>query len=224
MHPLRSGQAGEKRLLLGNEAIVRGALEAGVALAAAYPGTPSSEIADRFYQISQESELYFEYSTNEKVSLEVAAGAAASGLRAMCSMKHVGVNVAADTLMTLAYSGVRGGLVLVSADDPSLFSSQNEQDNRYYATLSGLPMLEPSSAQEAKDMTRYAFELSERLSLPVILRTTTRINHSRGVVVLGEVTPPQRQGHFNKNPFRYVMVPAVARQAHGILLAQQAKA
>ncbi len=224
MHALLSGQPGERRLLLGNEAIVRGALEAGVALAATYPGTPASEIGDRFYQISRESELYFEYSTNEKVALEVAAGAAASGLRAMCSMKHVGVNVAADTLMTLAYSGVKGGLVLVSADDPSLFSSQNEQDNRYYAKLSGLPMLEPASAQEAKDMTRYAFELSERLGLPVILRTTTRINHSRGVVVLGEVKPGRRQGHFEKNPFRYVMVPAVARQAHGILLEQQAKA
>ncbi len=224
MHALLSGQPGERRLLLGNEAIVRGALEAGVAVAATYPGTPASEIGDRFYQISQESDLYFEYSTNEKVALEVAAGAAASGLRAMCSMKHVGVNVAADTLMTLAYSGVKGGLVLVSADDPSLFSSQNEQDNRYYAKLSGLPMLEPASTQDAKDMTRYAFELSERLALPVILRTTTRINHSRGVVVLGEIGPRQRQGHFMKNPFRYVMVPAVARQAHGILLEQQAKA
>jgi len=147
MHALLSGRPGERRLLLGNEAIVRGALEAGVALATTYPGTPASEIGDRFYQLSRESDLYFEYSTNEKVALEVAAGAAASGLRAMCSMKHVGVNVAADTLMTLAYSGVKGGLILVSADDPSLFSSQNEQDNRYYAKLSGLPMLEPASAR-----------------------------------------------------------------------------
>ncbi len=224
MHPLLSGQPGEKRLLLGNEAIVRGALEGGVALATQYPGTPSSEIGDRLYQISRETDLYFEYATNEKVSLEVAAGAAVSGLRVLCAMKHVGVNVAADTLMTLAYSGVKGGLVLVSADDPSLFSSQNEQDNRYYAKLSGLPMLEPASAQEAKEMTTYALTLSEELSLPVILRTTTRLNHSRGVVVLGELKPRVRQGHFAKNPFRYVMVPAVARQAHGILLSQQAKA
>jgi len=224
MHPLLAGQPGEKRLLLGNEAIVRGALEAGVAVATQYPGTPSSEIGDRFYQISRETDLYFEYSTNEKVALEVAAGAAASGLRVLCAMKHVGVNVAADTLMTLAYSGVRGGLVLVSADDPSLFSSQNEQDNRYYAKLSGLPMLEPASPQEAKELTSYAFQLSEELALPVILRTTTRINHSRGVVVLGELKPRVRQGHFAKNPFRYVMVPAVARQAHSILLDQQAKA
>ncbi len=194
MHPLLAGQAGEKRLLLGNEAIVRGALEAGVALATQYPGTPSSEIGDRCYQISRETDLYFEYAPNEKVALEVAAGAAASGLRTLCAMKHVGVNVAADALMTLAYSGVKGGLVLISADDPSLFSSQNEQDNRYYAKLSGLPMLEPSSAQEAKDMTCYAFELSEELQLPVIVRTTTRINHSRGVVVLGDLRPRQRHG------------------------------
>lgn len=224
MHPLLTGKPGDRQLLLGNEAIVRGALEAGVALAATYPGTPSSEIGDRFYQISQETDLYFEYSTNEKVALEVAAGAAASGLRVMCSMKHVGVNVAADTLMTLAYSGVKGGLVLVSADDPSMFSSQNEQDNRYYAKFSGLPMLEPASPQEAKEMTLYGFELSEKLGLPVILRTTTRINHSRGVVTLGEIGPRSRQGHFVKNPFRYVMVPAVARQAHVILLEQQAQA
>lgn len=224
MHPLLAGQPGEKRLLLGNEAIVRGALEAGVALATTYPGTPASEIGDRFYQLARETDLYFEYASNEKVALEVAAGAAAAGLRVMCSMKHVGVNVAADTLMTLAYSGVKGGLVLVSADDPSLFSSQNEQDNRYYAKLSGLPMLEPSSTQEAKDMTAHAFQLSEELRLPVILRTTTRINHSRGVVVLGDLQARVRQGHFEKNPFRYVMVPAVARQAHGILLTQQAKA
>ncbi|MGQ9920820.1 MAG: indolepyruvate ferredoxin oxidoreductase subunit alpha [Desulfobacca sp.] len=224
MHPLLAGQPGEKRLLLGNEAIVRGALEAGVAVATQYPGTPSSEIGDRFYQISRETDLYFEYATNEKVALEVAAGAAAAGLRVLCAMKHVGVNVAADTLVTLAYSGVKGGLVLVSADDPSLFSSQNEQDNRYYAKLSGLPMLEPASAQEAKEMTSYALTLSEELGLPVILRTTTRINHSRGVVVLGELKPRVRQGHFVKNPFRYVMVPAVARQAHAILVQQQAKA
>jgi len=224
MHPLRTGTPGERRLLLGNEAIVRGALEAGVALATTYPGTPASEIGDRFYLIARESELSFEYSTNEKVALEVAAGAAASGLRALCSMKHVGVNVAADTLMTLAYSGVKAGLVLISADDPSLFSSQNEQDNRYYAKLSGLPMLEPVSPQEAKEMTVAAFELSEALELPVILRTTTRVNHSRGVVTLGEITPPRRPGRFVKNPFRLVMVPAVARQAHAILLAQQAQA
>ncbi|HMK66025.1 MAG TPA: indolepyruvate ferredoxin oxidoreductase subunit alpha, partial [Thermodesulfobacteriota bacterium] len=189
MHELLSGKPGEKVLYLGNEAIVRGALEAGLAFATAYPGTPSSEVALNFYQLKQESDLYFEYSTNEKVALEVASGAAISGLRTMVTMKHVGVNVAADPLMTLAYTGVNGGMVVLTADDPSLFSSQNEQDNRYYARLSGLPMLEPTTPQEAKDMTVAAFDLSEKLKIPVLLRTTTRINHSRGVVTLGEIKP-----------------------------------
>lgn len=218
MHPLLDGQPGQKRLLLGNEAIVRGALEAGVAVAATYPGTPASEIGDRFYQLAPEAGIYFEYSTNEKIALELAAGAAASGLRALCSMKHVGLNVAADPLMTLGYSEIKGGLVIVSADDPSMFSSQNEQDNRYYARFAGLPLLEPSSAQEAKEMTTYAFELAEQLRLPVILRPTTRINHSRGVVTLGPLASVRRQGRFDKNPFRLVIVPAVARQAHALLL------
>ncbi len=218
MHALLSGKAGDQMLLLGNEAIVRGALEAGVAFATAYPGTPSSEVPLNFFQIKQETDLYFEYSTNEKVALEVAAGAAVSGLRTMVTMKHVGVNVAADPLMTLAYTGVKGGMVILTADDPSMFSSQNEQDNRYYARLSGLPMLEPTTPQEAKDMTVYAFVLSEQLSLPVLLRTTTRINHSRGVVTLGEIAPRQTKGNFVKDPFSYVTVPAVSRNLHVKLL------
>src|SRR4030042_6386438 len=126
MHELLSGKPGDKRLLLGNEAIARGAIEGGLAFATAYPGTPSSEVALIFFQIKQETDLYFEYSTNEKVALEVAAGAAVSGLRTMVTMKHVGMNVAADPLMTLAYTGVNGGMVILTADDPSLFSSQNE--------------------------------------------------------------------------------------------------
>ena len=185
MHKLLVDRPGEKMLLLGNEAIARGAIEAGVAVGTTYPGTPSSEISLNFFHISQESDLYFEYSTNEKVALEVAAATANSGVRTMCMMKHVGVNVAADALMTLAYVGVRGGLVLVSADDPFMFSSQNEQDNRYYGKLSGLPILEPSSVEEAKEMVGYAFDLSEALQEPVIFRTTTRINHSTGIVTLG---------------------------------------
>jgi indolepyruvate ferredoxin oxidoreductase, alpha subunit len=131
MHKLLTDKPGEKVLLLGNEAIARGAIEAGVAFATTYPGTPSSEISLNLFQVSQESDLYFEYSTNEKVALEVAAGAANSGLRTFCMMKHVGMNVAADPLMTLAYVGVKGGLVILTADDPFMFSSQNEQDNRY---------------------------------------------------------------------------------------------
>jgi indolepyruvate ferredoxin oxidoreductase, alpha subunit len=224
MSELLSGQAGERRLLLGNEAIVRGALEAGVSLAATYPGTPASEIGDRFYEISRQTDLIFEYSVNEKVALEVAAGAAAAGWRAMASMKHVGLNVAADALMTLGYLGVSGGLVIVSADDPSMFSSQNEQDNRYYAKLAGLPMLEPINPQEAKDMTRAAFALSEELGLPVLLRTTTRVNHTRGPVTLGELASRPGLGHFLKDPFSKVMVPDVAREAHARLLTRKAKA
>jgi indolepyruvate ferredoxin oxidoreductase alpha subunit len=218
MHELLSGNPGEKRLLLGNEAIARGAVEAGLAFATAYPGTPSSEVALNFYQIKQETDLYFEYSTNEKVALEVAAGAAVSGLRTMVTMKHVGMNVAADPLITLAYTGVNAGLVILTADDPSLFSSQNEQDNRFYAKLSGLPMLEPTTPQEAKDMTLEAFELSEKLNLPILLRTTTRINHSRGIVTLGEIRPRSRQGSFKKDPFSYVTIPAVSRNLHIKLL------
>jgi indolepyruvate ferredoxin oxidoreductase alpha subunit len=224
MSELLTGQPGERRLFLGNEAILRGALEAGVALVTTYPGTPASEIGDRAYAISRQTDLYFEYSINEKVALEVAAGAAASGWRSLCAMKHVGLNVAADTLMTLAYVGVKGGLVIVSADDPSLFSSQNEQDNRYYAKMSGLPMLEPASPHEAKEMTRAAFALSEELHLPVLLRTTTRINHTRGAVTLRELAPRPGPGLFLKEPFQKVMVPAVARLAHARLLEAQAQA
>ncbi len=224
MHKLLTDEPGKKMLLLGNEAIARGAVEAGVAVAAAYPGTPSSEISLNFFQMAQESDLYFEYSVNEKVSLEVAAAAANTGVRSMCIMKHVGLNVAADALMTLAYVGVRGGLVILVADDPSMFSSQNEQDSRYYAKLSGLAMLEPSTIDEAKEMTIRAFELSEQLEEPVLLRTTTRINHSTAVVTLAEITPPKTEGDFSRNPMRYVTVPAVSRQLHVRLLANLAKA
>jgi len=218
MHKLLGDSPGKEMLLLGNEAIARGALEAGLAFATCYPGTPSSEIPEQFFQISKETDLYFEYSTNEKVAVEVGAGAAVSGLRTMVTMKHVGVNVAADPIMTLAYEGVKGGMVIVSADDPSLFSSQNEQDNRYYARLSSLPMLEPTNVQEMKDITKMAFELSEELELPVLLRTTTRLNHIRAPVKLGELLPRKTVGDFKKNPFHWVAVPAVSRNLHRLLL------
>ncbi len=224
MHKLLTDEPGATLLLLGNEAIARGALEAGVAFATTYPGTPSSEISLNLFQISRQSELYFEYSTNEKVALEVAAGAANAGLRTFCMMKHVGLNVAADPLMTLAYVGVRGGLVILSADDPAMFSSQNEQDNRYYAKMAGLPMLEPSSVQEAMEMVRAAFDLSEQLQEPVIVRTTTRINHSSGFVRLGELKKPVTRGYFKKDPMNYVTVPAVSRKLHVKLLANLEKA
>ncbi len=218
MHKLLAEPPDTKMLLLGNEAIARGAIEAGVSVATTYPGTPSSEISFNLFQISQESDLYFEYSTNEKVALEVAAAAANSGLRSICVMKHVGMNVAADALLTLAYIGVKGGLVIVTADDPYMFSSQNEQDNRFYAKLSGLPMLEPSSVQEAKDMVPFAFDLSEKLQQPVIFRTTTRINHSTAIVVSGKTLSIKTKGDFIKDPFNYVTVPAVSRNLHARLL------
>ena len=218
MHKLLTDSPGEKMLMLGTEAIARGAIEAGVAFASTYPGTPSSEISTNFFQMSHESDLYFEYSTNEKVALEVAAAAANCGVRSMCLMKHVGVNVAADALMTLAYVGVKGGMIILSADDPFMFSSQNEQDNRYYAKISGLPMVEPSSVEEAKELVAYAFDLSEKLKEPVLFRTTTRINHSTGIVTLGKVTQPVTKGDFVKDPLNLVSVPAVARKLHVKLL------
>ena len=224
MHKLLNDSPGEKIMLLGNEAIARGAIESGVAFATTYPGTPSSEISLNLFQMSQESDLYFEYSTNEKVALEVAAAAANSGLRTFCMMKHVGLNVAADPLMTLAYVGVTGGMVILSADDPAMFSSQNEQDNRYYAKFGNLPMLEPSSVPEAKEMMRYAFDLSEELKQPVLLRTTTRINHSNAFVTFGDMKPRQIKGKFIREPSRCVTVPAVSRQLHVKLLEKMEKA
>jgi indolepyruvate ferredoxin oxidoreductase alpha subunit len=218
MHKLLEDAPGKEMLLLGNEAIARGALEAGVAFATCYPGTPSSEIPEQFFNISQESDLYFEYSTNEKVAMEVGAGAAVSGLRTMVTMKHVGLNVAADPLMTLAYTGVKGGMVVINADDPSIFSSQNEQDNRYYARLSGLPMLEPTNTQEMKDWIVTAFDLSEQMGLPVLVRTTTRLAHIRGGVKFGPMRPRVTKSNFQKNPFHFVCVPAVSRILHKELL------
>jgi indolepyruvate ferredoxin oxidoreductase alpha subunit len=224
MHKLLTDRPGERMLLLGNEAIARGAVEAGVAFASTYPGTPSSELSLNFFQMSRESDLYFEYCPNEKVAMEVSAGAAACGVRSMTVMKHVGLNVAADALMTLAYVGVKGGMVILTADDPAMFSSQNEQDNRYYAKISGLPLLEPSSVEEAYRIVADAFELSEQLQEPVLLRTTTRINHSSGVITLGKIRPRRTQGSFTKDPLNLVTVPAVSRKLHVKLLQNYEKA
>ncbi len=218
MHKLLIDSPDKEMLLLGNEAIARGAIEAGIGVASCYPGTPSSEIPDTFFTLYRDAGFYFEYSTNEKVALEVAAGAAISGVRSICTMKHVGMNVASDALMTMAYLGVSAGMVVINADDPFLFSSQNEQDNRYYARLSGLPMIEPTNAQEMKDMTVAAFDISEQLKLPVILRTTTRLNHLRGAVKFGSIEPIQSKGFFKKDPFHLVAIPAVSRNLHKILL------
>jgi len=207
----------KKELLMGNEAIAWGAVEAGVSFVSAYPGTPSSEIPATIAKIADKYGIYMEYSTNEKVAFEVAIGASWSNLRAMVTMKHVGVNVAADPLMTLAYAGTEGGFVLVSADDPSMHSSQNEQDNRYYAKLANIPCLEPASPQEAKDMTIKAFDISEKFKLPVILRPTTRVSHSRGDVVLKDIKEKNKT-KWEKNPKRKVTLPANARILHVELL------
>ncbi len=211
-------EPGKKEFLLGNEAIVRGALEAGVDFASTYPGTPSSEIGNVLFYISRKAGMYFEFSTNEKVAMEVSAAAAASGLRAMVFFKHVGLNVAADAFMSTAYLGTKGGLVIITADDPSMHSSQNEQDNRYYAQIANIPMLEPSSPQEMKDFIKYAYEISEKYRLPVLFRTTTRVNHARGVVEYGPLGKKRGKGYFEKDPNSHVPVPANARRMHRELL------
>lgn len=218
MHELLMPGSEKKHLLLGNEAIVRGALEGNVRFVAAYPGTPSSEIIDRFYRIGPEAGVYVEYSVNEKISLEMAGAAAISGIRSLCSMKHVGLNVAADAFMTLAYVGVKAGMVIVVADDPSLHSSQNEQDNRYYAKMANVPMFEPSTPEEAKAMTLEALALSEKHRIPVILRTTTRVNHCRGPVTMGDLPSGTAHGELKKDPFNMVVVPMVGRKLRLALL------
>jgi indolepyruvate ferredoxin oxidoreductase alpha subunit len=206
----------KKVLLSGNEAIARGAYECGVVFASAYPGTPSTEITEA---LSTYDGVYTEWSPNEKVALEVGIGACYAGARALVSMKHVGVNVAADPLFTLSYTGIRGGLVIVTADDPELHSSQNEQDNRNYAKFAKVPMLEPCDSQEAKDFVKIAFDISEEFNTPVLLRTTTRISHSKSPVMLSE---PVRKKYTEsigivKDPARLVMLPNNARKRHVVV-------
>lgn len=196
--------------MLGNEAIARGAYEAGVKVSAAYPGTPSTEISEN---IVKYDEIYAEWSPNEKVAMEVAIGASISGVRAMASMKHVGVNVASDPLYTASYTGVGGGLVLVAADDPGLYSSQNEQDTRCVARAAQVPVLEPSDSQEAKDFVKFAFEMSEKYDTPVIVRTTTRLSHSQGTVILEEREEvPDKK--YERDISKFVMMPAMAKGRH----------
>ncbi len=216
MDDIISTTVGKRILALGNEAIARGALEGNVDIVTAYPGTPSTEIGATFEKIAGKVGVYFEWSINEKVALEVAIAAAASGLRALTFMKQVGMNVAMDPLMTYCYIGHRGAHVIVSADDPSCHSSQNEQDNRLLARFANLPMLEPSDPNEAKEMTRYGLEISEKLCQPVMLRTTTRICHTRGVLDLKEITirEQHRTVDFEKESMRFTKVPALAWAAH----------
>ena len=203
-----------KQLLSGNEAIALGAYHAGVRVASAYPGTPSTEILEN---LARFHDVYAEWSTNEKVAMEVGLGAAIGGVRALVSMKHVGLNVAADAFFAASMVGVRGGLVVVSADDPGIHSSQNEQDNRHYGRFAKVPMLEPSDSQEAYSLMAPAFRLSEELDSPILVRTTTRISHGKSVVDVNgdrpEVGPPPPFVH---SPSKYVMVPSYARRRHSL--------
>lgn len=199
-----------KKLLIGNAAIARGAFEAGVKVATAYPGTPSTEITE---YIAKYEDIYCEWSPNEKVALETAIGSSIAGARSICSMKHVGLNVAADPLFTVSYTGINGGLVVVVADDPGMHSSQNEQDSRFYARSAHIPMLEPADSREAKEYVKTAFSLSEQYDTPVLLRLTTRVAHSQSLVEESERLS-QTVKPYVKDIKKYVMVPGYAKARH----------
>ena len=203
-----------KEILSGNEAIARGAFEAGVKVASAYPGTPSTEILENIIKYPG---INASWAPNEKVALEVGIGASFGGGRALVTMKHVGVNVAADPLFTLSYTGVNGGLVLVSADDPEMHSSQNEQDNRNYAKFAKIPMMEPADSRECKEFTRLAFELSEQFDTPVMLRTTTRTSHGKSIVELAEPVTGLPEPKLVRNAAKLVMLPGNARVRHPLI-------
>ena len=202
-----------KTLMLGNEAVARGMYEAGCSVISSYPGTPSTEITE--YAANYDT-IYCEWAPNEKVACEVAFGASLAGGRSACCMKHVGLNVAADPLFTLSYTGVNGGLVICVADDPAMHSSQNEQDSRHYAIASKIPMLEPSNSLEAKEYTKLAFELSEKYDTPVILRMCTRIAHSQSAVTLDDAIPAPKK-EYVKNPQKFIMAPANAIRRHPVV-------
>ena len=203
----------KKTIMLGNEAIARGAYEAGVKLSSAYPGTPSTEISE---YLAKYDEVYTEWAPNEKVATEVAIGASFSGVRSLACMKHVGLNVASDPLYTFSYTGVNGGAVIVVADDPGLASSQNEQDTRMVARSAHVPVLEPSDSQEAKDFMKIAYEISEKYDTPVILRTTTKLAHSQSIVELGERVEVCDK-EYSRNTAKYVMMPASAIGRHVVV-------
>ena len=209
-----TGTAEQMEILSGNEAIARGVWEAGAKLASAYPGTPSTEILET---LAKYEDVYCEWSPNEKVAMEVGAGAVFAGSRAIVCMKHVGLNVAADPFFSLSYTGVEAGLVVVSADDPGMHSSQDEQDNRNYAKFTRVPVVEPSDSAEAREYTVAAFDLSERFDTPVMLRMTTRTSHSKGLVKLGERTPPKPVTELPRNYSKYHMMPQNARVRHQVL-------
>ena len=203
-----------KELMSGNEAFARGAYEAGVQIAAAYPGTPSTEILENILKYEN---IYAEWSPNEKTALEVSIGGAIAGARSLAIMKHVGVNVAADPLFSFSYTGLKKGLVIITADDPGMHSSQNEQDNRYYAKFAKIPMLEPSDSQEALDFLKIAFEISETYDTPVFVRSTTRISHAKSIVNTFKPKQFKKPKKIEKNPQKFVMLPANARRRHIII-------
>ena len=216
-------QESGKAILLGNEGIVRGALEAGVSFATNYPGTPASEIGDTFAQIAKQLGIYFEYSVNEKIALEAAAGAALSGLKALVSFKNFGINVASDSLFPLAYIGVKN-LVIVVSDDVNCWSSaQSEQDSRLYSYLANIPMLEPSDPQECKDFTKIAFQISEKFEIPVLIRLTTRVSHARGIVKLGKILSRPQKGYFKKDGERFFNLLPNILKLHSKLLEKMEK-
>jgi len=202
-------------VLLGNEAIARGALEAGLGFSACYPGTPSSEVGMTLSDVAKKVGFYFEWSTNEKVAFEACTGAAYSGVRSLTAMKHFGLNVASDSVFPVVFTGVKAGMVLMVADDPFGHSSaQSEQDTRFYARMGKIPMLEPSNAQEAKDFTKLAFEISEKYEIPVILRTTTLVSHSAGTVKLGRIKKPKTRGKFVKDYDRFYNIRPNLQKLH----------
>ena len=201
MSVIQNGQAGSRHLLMGNEAIARGALEAGVSVITGYPGTPSSEIIETLAKVSADQNLYVEWSTNEKVAMEVAAAASFAGLRSLCVMKQNGVNVGSDFLLHLALSGTRGGMVLVHCDDPGALSSANEGESRHFARMLELPLLEPGNFQEAKEMVKMAFDLSEEIRSVVLVRSVTRLSHASGNVVLGELAQVDKKAFFKHSGF-----------------------
>ena len=222
---LLEDKPGKKVLLLANEAIARGVLEAGVRIVALYPGTPSSEIGNNLtFMAPHIPNFYFEFSTNEKVAIEVAGAAAIAGVRSMMVCKGPGLNVAADPFFSLAYVGVRAGMVIVVADDPSMWSSQNENDSRYYALMGNMLLMEPSDPIEAKSLLLEAYEFSEKFEIPVLFRTTTRVNHTRAPIEYGPIRERPEKVVFEKEPLRFVPVPSVARKRHPWLLKQIEKA
>lgn len=208
-----------KKLMIGNEAIARGAYEAGVRVISSYPGTPSTEITEI---VAQYDEIYSEWAPNEKVAMEVAIGASIGGARSMCAMKHVGLNVAADPMFTASYTGVNGGMVIIVADDPGMHSSQNEQDSRHYARAAKIPMLEPTDSQECLDFVKIAFQISEEFDTPVLIRLTTRVSHSQSIVEIGEREDVPLKDYV-KDPAKYVMMPAMARRRHLFVEERMAK-